>query len=592
MKANIVKIGLTLLICLAVCPAEAQKKIKHKLYKTYWYEVDYNGIKEAWSKEKKVLIPQSLGCTKIVCGYPDDFFFVTTKEGYAGVFERKDGKSIIEPDSFVEIKRESDSKYNSYFIAKNVDGHVTLFTRKGRNMLPGSTYSRARLNSSDNGLIDVYQNDKEGRCDTLGNEIIPPKWKSLYGPCKNNYETDWSYDRHYVAKEDGNFYLLDSRGNVLYTDETKQYTGLGYWSYGGRSYLIVHKGNYEGILDMRGKTIIEPDTYKSISPSVKEGHFFFYVEKDGLRGACNAKGVEIVPTRYKYLFYSDGFKESIGGWYSTQYKDLGIKIDANFDLAEELKPEDAIVKVGDKYRLVDRNGATLTLRLYDALNYDVFEKLYYGTLNGYVTAISKDGKEQTPIGKQIFDEAYSLGDEYVQDQIELYFLLLKTDPSNLDGYNAFAYNNIGVIFRNAGDDNTALTCYEKALAIDPSNQTAKGNIKTIKAERRAERLNNIANALGQMSEALGNMNAAQGGGSYGAYQGSGSSSSGSSSNTRARRHCTNCAGTGNCPKCRGNGQILGKFDQEFRCCPICNYNCSASRDKKGKCTRCGGTGVK
>ena len=589
MKATMVKIGLTLLIYLAVCPAEAQKKIKHKLYKTYWYEVDYNGIKEAWSKEKKVLIPQSLGCTEI--DYQYDALLVKTKSGFIGLYDIKNGAAIIDPNQFIDL----DYYRYPYLKAKTQDGKMCLIKYSGRIMFPPKAYDDLRENFWDKAYVTVVKNQKEGVCDTLGHEIVTPIWETIYGPQKSEGVS------YYCAK-DVVFHLLDDEGSVIYSDKSGQYTGLELEICNDTRFIKARKGEKYDILDMNGNVIISLERYDTAWPRYEHEHIYFYVKKNGLEGVCNSNGVEIIPLRYKNIFYSDSSNEFILKEVNRPelYINSGISLNDDFEVAKPSTYTESYFKelskatisqIGGKFFL-ECSGAKLTKRLYDALVYDEAEQMYYGQLNGYATAITEEGKEVSPIGKQIFDEAYSLGDEYAQDKLDLYFLLLNIDPNNLDGYNASAYNNIGVIFRNAGDDNTALTYYERALAIDPSNQTAKGNIKTIKAECRAERLNNIANALGQMSEALGNMNAVQGGGSYGAYQGSGSSSSGSTSRTRAKRHCTNCAGTGNCPKCRGNGQILGKIDQEFRCCPICNPNCSAPRDKKGKCTRCGGTGVK
>ena len=596
MKVNLINIALVLLICLVSCPMEAQKKIKHKLYKTYWYEVDYNGIKEAWSKDKKVLIPQSVGCTEIV--YKDNEFRVKTKDGFVGIFNGITGKAIIEPNQYTAMD------YHTYYTykVKSQEGKVGLVSRTGRIIFPLSDYDD--IKECNYAYVRVTKGGKEGVCDTLGNEIIVPRWESINGPRITNGVS-------YYTVEDDFRYILDDEGNIIYVDKTGQYTDIDYWCYKDYQFVIARKGDKHEILDIKGKVIISMNRYDTSEPKIEKGHPYFIVKKNGLSGICNVNGLEIIPPRYKSVFYSDRNNEfeleDINR--SRHYIDSGVSLNCDFDfgipspILETIESSDnlsvssalavTISQVGSKYRLDDRFGNPLTKKLYDALVYDDSEKVYYGQLNGYTTVIKEDGQEQNPIGKQIFDEAYSLDGEYAQDKLDLYFLLLKTDPNNLDGYNASAYNNIGVIFSNAGDDDQALVYYEKALAIDPSNQTAKGNIKAIKAERRTQRLNNIANALGQMSEALGSMNAALGGGSYGSYLGSGSSSyTGSSSKTRVQRHCTNCAGTGNCPKCRGNGRILGKFDQEFHCCPICNYNCSAPKEKKGKCTRCGGTGVR
>lgn len=128
-------------------------------------------------------------------------------------------------------------------------------------------------------------------------------------------------------------------------------------------------------------------------------------------------------------------------------------------------------------------------------------------LAGYATLVRPDGTEHTPIGKQIFEEAYNLPDAENPKKYELYNLLLQVDPANTYGYNASAYNNLGVIFRNIGNDDMALAYYNKCLAISPDDQTAKSNIKAIKSERRAARWNAVGEALGNLSQALDNAGA-------------------------------------------------------------------------------------
>lgn len=197
--------------------------------------------------------------------------------------------------------------------------------------------------------------------------------------------------------------------------------------------------------------------------------------------------------------------------------------------------------------------------------------------------------------EELFNRAYSTPDSEAQTKLSLYMQVVEADAGNKEGYQVVAYNNIGSLYEDLGDLKNARVYYEKSLQIQPSYELAKKNLKRIKSQQRTERWNNFANALGQVANTLGNGNVVQDGSSYdnGAIQNDVSYSGGETqTKSRAARNCTHCAGTGECKTCLGRGRILGKIDQEWHPCPSCNPDGKASKEKKGKCTFCKGTGTK
>ena len=146
--------------------------------------------------------------------------------------------------------------------------------------------------------------------------------------------------------------------------------------------------------------------------------------------------------------------------------------------------------------------------------------------------------------KELFNKAYNMSDTYFQDKYNLYMQVIEYDENNAQGYQSIAYNNIGVMFRNAGDRDEARRYYEKALSIDPNYKTAKSNLNSIKSEVRMENLNtaiNVLNAMQSMSSSSNtNYNSTY---NQGSNYSSGSSSS-SSGKGRTQVTCRFCKGTG------------------------------------------------
>lgn len=440
---------------LGVTNTYGQKRFKHKeADKFVWYSVHNGDTVEAWTKKKEVIIPMRLGCKSIEYDYfGSGHFIVETINGFMGVY-KTNGKCVIAPTKYDKVKHKSE--YSSEM------GYLKYyFVTKGNLM---------------------------GVCDTIGNEIIAPdKYESIQiGTHPYCFEVNCN------GKEG----IYDLNGKVIFPLSDK-YGNVRMGETNGIFYFNVDADDKKnGICDINGNEIIAPGKYDMAYLSYHYDYGFYYnVKKGDNAGVCNMAGVEIIPPMYSDIMYSSTdkcfqYKNAAGSW-------VGISTD--------FKLEDAIAEVGDKYRLVDASGKPLNKQLYDFLTYLPEQSMYSAVTAGYTTLIKPDGTEQNPIGKQIFEAAYNLPDSDAQEKYDLYNLLLQTDPGNTYGYNASAYNNLGVIFRNQGDDDTALAYYNKCLEISPNDQTAKSNVKAIKAERRAARINAIGSALSQTLNTVGSI---------------------------------------------------------------------------------------
>lgn len=178
---------------------------------------------------------------------------------------------------------------------------------------------------------------------------------------------------------------------------------------------------------------------------------------------------------------------------------------------------------------------------------------------------------------------------------------LYQDPDNEQGLAIVALNRLAELYYETKDYEDSQHWASCGKIIDPEDDLSKENFqrainamaeKAERKRRRAEMWNMILSTTSQgLAAASTIMSGVSGTGTTtAAYTGS----TGSSGTVKAKKakHCTHCGGMGKCRTCHGDGQILGKIDLEFHCCPTCNYNCSGKKEKVGKCTFCGGKGVR
>lgn len=449
---------------MASITALAQKRVKHKESgKFVWYSLEKDGIIEVQNKKKETIIPFSVGCKKVKYDSSSDVFLVNVNN-YIGVYN-KEGEEIIAPNKYTEIEPKYEFNIQKleryyYFLVKVNVAFEGICNAQGEEIIPPDKYTNISLDKYSEEFeyyFKVNRGQFAGICNTKGEEIIAPnKYTSVYSV----------YDKDFGV------------------------------------YFHVAKDGLYGICNAQGEEVIAPNKYKGVYPRYdKDFGVYFRVEKDGLDGICNAQGEEIIPPIVSgTITYNNG---CFCTYSATGYQPIN----------PDFTPKDGIIAVGKKYRIVNVGGSPINKLLYDNVTYSSESGKYEATISGYTTTVGLDGKENDPIGEQIFNEAYDLPDSEYQQKYDLYTLLLQIDPNNAYGYNAAAYNNIGVIYRKAGDNSSALQYYRKSLAISPNDETAKNNIAIIEEEEnarrkaeKAERMNKISEALGNLSQTLNNIN--------------------------------------------------------------------------------------
>lgn len=540
-------------MCLLFVPTiHAQKFVKHKVKyptKFVWYEALYpdGSVGICMENKKNIIVPKERGFSYVE--YEQGRFNVK-KGGYVGVLDIS-GNEIITPDKFNFIQYRYACAYpDDYSYYKvGIGGseyspeHVGIYDFTGKEIIP-CTYkdidvvkdvsiyiqgkSKTAFYFSVTKRDSITGNSLQGICDTTGIMLFPLSDYGWIYPQLTKKPTSYDLSSNiigYLVTKDGKWGACDKTGDELLAPA---YEHISIDDIQGRLLFCFQQGGKEGIADIRGNILIAP-RYDNIYICNDDGHCYFKVELSGKKGICDATGVEIIPPVIEGTIF----------WYSGEYETKRGNQYVAINPSDFTNPAQKITMQGDYKVLADANGI-FSIRAYDVLEWDEESGKYVGSLQGYTTFIDILGKEDTSIAKQIFDEAYGLPDDNIYDKMALYNMLIEVDVNNKEGYQASALNNIGVMYHNNGDEDTALNFYDKASAM--GNSTASGNAAKIRKARRAaaraERMQRISEALGQINNALSSFSSTT---QYSSYSNGGSNqtgmtgSSGKGGNASARQ---------------------------------------------------------
>lgn len=616
LSRSVMLFSLIAVCMLFVQPAYSQKfkKFKNKYPEFAWWKITYpNGnVGFSVNEKKNILVDDARGYSSV--GYFGEGLFLVEKGGCEGLVNMQ-GVEVVSPDKYNDIK----SKYNIS------SGYKYLQVSVGE----------SRFRPGGRG-IRVFSPESIGVLNYSGKVLLPCKYKFINFLSSEHISVNNSGKSHlyFVASNNECCVVCDTAGTVLFSTTEYKYVfprftatpvesgvanniiaysvGVSDKS-GKRKYgvcskdgelllpprydscdisdlhgemLVVFRENAKcGVADISGNEIVPP-VYDNVYLYRDKDLKYFKVELNKKTGICDENGVEIIPLLYDGIAYYNGeFRDFVTGRFCEV-----------IDVARYANPEEKITQENSKW-VLSYKGKIFSLHPYDELVWVKDKNRYYGTIDGYSTYIDLTGKEVNSIAKRVFDEAYAMPSTNFQEKFTLYNRVIELDSNNREGYKALALNNIGVMYAEGGDENTALAYYDKSAKL--GNSYGISNAKSIRdaraAAERAERSQRISNALTQISNSLSTMSSTLQQNSINNYNhnnGGNSGGSGGSSNVRRTSHCTKCAGSGDCSKCGGDGYVLGKFDQEFHPCSSCNFNDRTPKNKKGKCTFCNGTGVR
>ncbi len=122
---------------------------------------------------------------------------------------------------------------------------------------------------------------------------------------------------------------------------------------------------------------------------------------------------------------------------------------------------------------------------------------------GYTTKVDKNGKESPTIATIVFGEVYDkiqIEDLSDTEKVQEYANCLEFCGPDDDLIRGYVYNNVGVIFENAGDIEHAKEYYQYAIRY--KNSKARTNLENIKKQERSQKWQAAIGALGTLAQGL------------------------------------------------------------------------------------------
>ena len=235
----------------------------------------------------------------------------------------------------------------------------------------------------------------------------------------------------------------------------------------------VRQGNKWYIINSVG-TRMSPDEYDEIKYWHSVGDKVFNLVRQGSEwGVVDQIGIEVLAPQYSEI--------------SSTNKDFAVA-----------------TRDGLQYLVSASTGCLVNNVPYDKISdYSDKEGMRRVERMGYTTKVDKNGKESPTIASIVFGEVYDkIQTEELSDaeKIEEYANCLEFCGSDDNLIRGYIYNNVGVIFDNAGDIDHAKEYFQYAARYN--NPTAKDNLDNIKKRERAQRWQAVAGTLGSLAQGL------------------------------------------------------------------------------------------
>lgn len=369
------------------------------------------------------------------------------------------------------------------------DGIAFVYDKDGNPIVPMLDGNNTISRTSNYLVGHTYVDDKEStkyksaRLYAINGVLLLPDEKYEYISVKHI-----GCPLHFFAKDfEGNLYIYDENlteelkiKNDAISTITKEEDDLG-------AYYVASMKNDGGvcILSENGTPIIEPGKYTYIK-RITTAEFSFYEvsiqqkDKDGKpiyengsivykNGIVALNGEELLPPVYDFVY--------------TRDKQVELTKDGkNYVVTADIKkPTKFETKILDgKFYLVNRSGETINKLGYDNLCFDENKFSYLASIEEFQSYLNPSGMETNPIVNQMFAKAYDLMATSPMASIEQFNKILMIDehevyPSVLSQ----SHNNIGCLLFDSGDEDGAVSHFQEALRLMPSNQIAANNLNEI-----------------------------------------------------------------------------------------------------------------
>ncbi len=203
---------------------------------------------------------------------------------------------------------------------------------------------------------DTANNETWGFVDKSGTSIVTPQFFNI---------GDYSESKCAVKNKEGKWGFIDKSGKIVINcqfDEVEKFNN-------GKAVVFID--NKAGVIDEKGKIIVNPQ-FKSAQ---NDGNLFLISQEDKY-GWCDIDGKFVINPQFDSAKpFNDSKLACIESGNKFGYINLNAKIIINpqFDYASQFFEKVAIVRLGDKYGLIDEEGMYKVNPLFEGIGPDLFE---------------------------------------------------------------------------------------------------------------------------------------------------------------------------------------------------------------------------
>ncbi len=453
-----------------------------------------------------------------------------------------DGNEIISPTTYTSITAWTlKNLIDADFKVSKGDFHG-IIKKNGEVVLPVkytsyALHSRSSVNKSPYFDVGIY--GKQGLCDSLGHEIVSPKY-DLIIPIES-YDLPNDYFRIYLGDKEG---IIRDDGTVIIEPNTYDFVSFDKYKYGdklGQIYILAEneekkynysiQGEYLGEDKREEYKLAEREKLKQFNLFFQEAHRKFEIQKYSAAIKSYKKALEYIEDDVAYYNIGAAYYNQNNYKKAIEYLEKCIKISQSETTIADAKK---LIRESHDYweQKKERRSQIALSILGTAVGVGLAALSQSQNNNSY-----SNGNKTTGLGRDTSMD-YLLDPRYAMMQVQQ------------------EYYNEYLQMTNGGQTMTYEEWFQK-----------------IKGPALAEQYN------------------IEHGGESGTDDDSSSVSTSSSDNSSGSSNsngkmCRLCAGTGWCKTCEGKGYFYNSFDLSKKVlCPNCHNH-------PGKCSSCGGTGYK
>lgn len=250
--------------------------------------------------------------------------------------------------------------------------------------------------------------------------------------------------------------------------------------------------------------VIEPAIYKTLIPI---GHNFLASENgDVFQILSNVSSTNLfikLQTKYTIQELADGgyIMTSDTGECGVMNKSGDFKINCDFDEIIPIKIDGKIffyIAKQNKWGWASLDSGILQACIFDYIG-DFNQEQAVVIYNGYQGTMNLSGKMVKGLAENLFNKA-NKESHAIEDRIVMYQRAIELDKVFNEGYAGSCYNNIGVIYENAGDLDMALAYYERAKEL--GDKTGKANYRNLRMNQTLSKWQAVANTLSDIGNSL------------------------------------------------------------------------------------------